>query len=248
MEETCIDLPYCCVLPVVTLRVLTAADFAAGALPTRTRFAESLVVVYLPAARRSRIAHSCCAIRLCRCYGYRAGRDALSARRCAPSLRRHDLGQVLGNLFALFFLRVRLTVRLPYRDAARRVGLARPPSQSAFTRSQCVGPHATYPASCAVRMRPSSLSWRRSQPRNSVRVRSQAVSTRTFGQNRPQTQWISRVQRPQRWVALYLIRFRKRPHHFAAVTEGFSLGKAIPSMVLFRRVDALCRAVGNSEE
>jgi hypothetical protein len=135
--------------------------FAAGVLPTRTRFAESLVVVYLLLLQQSNRAPLTVRFGYATATATAPALDALFARRCAPSLRRHDLGQVLGNLFALLFSGC--AARSSFvQGAARRVGLAGPPSQSAFTRSQCVGPHATYPASCAVRMRPSSLSWRKS--------------------------------------------------------------------------------------
>jgi hypothetical protein len=194
VEETCIDLRTAaccqssrsaCCLPLVCYRSTSTA----GPLRGTSRRCVS------PAAANGRTAYcENCAIRLCRCHGYRAGPRRAVARRCAPSLRRHDLGQVLGNLFALLFSGC--AARSSFvQGAARRVGLAGPPSQSAFTRSQCVGPHATYPASCAVRMRPSSVRWKKSS-HGQVSARSQSVSSRTLGQNRPQTQWISRVQRP----------------------------------------------------
>jgi hypothetical protein len=95
--------PYCCVLPVVTLRVLTAAGYCRSTSNARPA-SRDLSSLCIPAAPSSRTAYcENCAIRLCRCHGYRAGPRRAVARRRAPSLRRHDLGQVLGNLFALLF-------------------------------------------------------------------------------------------------------------------------------------------------
>lgn len=107
--------PYCCVLPVVTLRVLTAADLLPAHIqrgPASRNLSSSCTS---RCSQQSNRRTSECAIRLCRCYGYRAGQQRAVARRCASSLRRHDLGQVLGNLFALV-LPGAPPVRLSYRD------------------------------------------------------------------------------------------------------------------------------------
>jgi hypothetical protein len=231
--------PYCCVLPVVTLRVLTAADLLPAHIqrgPASRNLSSSCTS---RCSQQSNRRTSECAIRLCRCYGYRAGQQRAVARRCASSLRRHDLGQVLGNLFALVFSGCAARSSFVQRSACR-VGLAGLPSQSAFTRSRCVGPHATYPASCAVRMRPSSLSAEK-------RITDKCpcpLPSRLNSDNRakpPANPMDIACPVSSMWVTLHLIRFRKKPLHFAAVTEGFPLGKAVPSMVLFRRVDAHAR-------
>jgi hypothetical protein len=99
--------PYCCVLPVVTLRVLTAADLLPAHIQRRPASRNISSSCTSCCSQQSNRRTSECAIRLCRCYGYRAGQQRAVARRCASSLRRHNLGQVLGNLFALVFFRVR---------------------------------------------------------------------------------------------------------------------------------------------
>ena len=186
--------PYCCVLPVVTLRVLTAAGllpeyFERGPASRISRRCGS------PAAPSSRTAY---------CKTVRFGDAAATATAPAlDALLRAGVPRLCDSTTSakcsVIFLRCSFSgcaARSSFlQGATRRVGLAGPPSQSAFTRSRCIGPHATYPASCAVRMRPSYLSWKESS-HEQVSAPSQSVSSRTLGQNRPQTQWISRVQRP----------------------------------------------------
>jgi hypothetical protein len=204
--------PYCCVLPVVTLRVLTAVDLLPAHIQRGPASRNSSSSCTSFCSQQSNRRTSECAIRLCRCYGYRAGQQRAVARRCASSLRRHDLGQVLGNLFALVFFRVR-------RPFVFRTEIS---------------------LSCAVRMRPSSLS----AAKRTTDKCPCPLPSRLNSDNRakpPANPMDIACPVSSMWVTLHLIRFRKRPLHFSAVTEGFALGKAVPSMVLFRRVDARAR-------
>lgn len=109
VEETCLTV----LLPAANpsrFRVKTARELAASALSNRPRFAGSLsfgtaccVADQLDRACRS-------ATRLCGCYGYRAGLDALLRRyvltRCSRSAHMLAICSVI--LFAHFFLRLRL--------------------------------------------------------------------------------------------------------------------------------------------
>jgi hypothetical protein len=231
--------PYCCVLPVVTLRVLTAADL----LPAHIQRG--------PASRNlSSSCTSCCSQQSNRRtrsvrFGYAAATataPASNALSRAGVLRLYD-GTTSAKCSVIslrsFFSGCAARSSFVQRSACR-VGLAGLPSQSAFTRSRCVGPHATYPASCAVRMRPSSLS----AAKRTTDKCPCPLPSRLNSDNRakpPANPMDIACPVSSMWVTLHLIRFRKRPLHFSAVTEGFALGKAVPSMVLFRRVDARAR-------
>jgi hypothetical protein len=133
-------------------------------------------------------------------------------------LRRHDLGQVLGNLFALLFFRVR-------RPFVFRTGSNSPCRPSWSPIPKRVHSVAVYRTSCNV---PSVvcckdasilLELEKEQPRTSVR----ALPIRLISDTRakpPANPMDIACPASSLWVALNLIRLRKRPLQFAAVTEG----------------------------
>jgi hypothetical protein len=156
VEETCIDCPSaaCCQSP--RSRAMPACGMCCVAhRRTGPAFAESIVVdrihcLPLVGAKRFLAPRT----RLCRllwlpCRPMTRSRVPV----CACLSTRTTSANCTAILFAPFFSPAAPAVRLPYRDVSAN-GEHIPPPPSPLNRPQCVGLHATVPASFAERVRP----------------------------------------------------------------------------------------------
>jgi hypothetical protein len=144
-----------------------------------------------------------------------------------PVFRQHDLGHLLGNRYALFLLRLRrpfvFRTEISPPSVARSSPIPKRVQSAAVCRASCNVPSVVCcrdasivvellsssdpePCPCPLPSRLNSKI-RAKPPANPMDIACPASST---------------------WVALNLIRFRKRPLHFAAVTEGVFARQSAP--------------------